>query len=116
MLTWKDNAPLFSMNGAMGDALLLYFGETNVDDILVSECILQIRLFELNHMWSAKTKLHRTYDDIKEPEVDIFISELESALQAHLDFEFSKYWTDWKKADPHFRAYVLNSPEPTWIE
>ena len=116
MLSWKNNTPRFSLNGDFGDALLLYFGETNVDDIIVSECILQIRLLELNDTWSAKAKLYRTYNDTKEPEVDIFISELTSALQAHLDFDFSKYWSDWTKVDPHFRAYVLDSSKHTWLE
>jgi len=81
----------------------------------ILETHFHIRLFEHNEAWSAKAKLYRVYDHAKEPEVDMFVSELNSALKAQLDFDFSKYWSHWKKEDSHFHASVLDSSKNTWI-
>lgn len=117
MLTWKTNTPQFSVNGDDGNSLLLYFGETYVDDFSPPECVVHIRLFELNKSWSAKAKSYPTHpDSATPPEVDMLVSELTSALQARLDFEFSKYLSDWKEADPHFMVIVLDSSKHTWLE
>jgi hypothetical protein len=116
MLTWKNNTPLFSMNGDLGDALIMYFGEVMFDGFTFSEFHCQILLVEHNDTWSEKVKLNRLlYEGNKEPDVDMFVSELQSALQAHLDFDFSKYWSDWKKADPYFQAFVRDSSKHTWL-
>ena len=116
MLTRNNNTPLFSMDGDLGDVLILYFGETTIDDIYVSEFMCQIRLSNHKDEWSVKVKLYRTYDDgAKEPDIDIFISELKSTLQTHLDFDFSKYLRRWKEEDSHFVAVVVDSSKHTWL-
>ena len=116
MLTWKTNTPQFSVNGDNGNTLHLLFGETYVDDINPPEYAVRIRLFEFNKSWSAKPELYPTLKDTEEPEIDLFVSELTYSLQAHLDFDFSKYLSDWKEADPHFMAFVSDSSKHTWLE
>lgn len=115
MLTWNNHTPRFSNGGYLGDALLLYFGFSLVDDIEVSEFTYRIRLFRDNDLWSAKVKLSREQGYGKQPEIDLFLSELNSALEAQLDFDFSNYLGHWKKEDSGFLATVLDSSIQTWL-
>jgi hypothetical protein len=115
VLTWKNNRPLFSRNGELGDGLLMWFGQTYYDDLIVPEFMCSIRLVEHNDMWSAKTKLDQLYPDTKVPDVGPFIVELKAAIKAHLDFDFGKYWSHWEREDPHFHAGVLDTSTSTWF-
>ena len=108
MLNWKNNSPFFALNGEFGELLLLYFGSTYVDDIKTSEAIFAVQLFSQNAEWTIKTRWSTFDDAYQKPAVDAFMSELNSALNDHLEFDFSNHLDHWKQNDPEFRCGVVD--------
>ena len=118
MLTWKNNTPLFSLHGELGNSIIMFFGEVMFDGFTFSEFRCRVLLFEYNETWSVKKgKMHRLLNEgNEEPDVEMFISELQSAVDAHMSFDFSNYWNYWNEVDPHFHAFVLDTSKHAWSE
>ena len=117
MLTWQNKTPLFSLYGELGDALIMFFGEVMFDGFTFAEFHCRIILVEHKGTWLAKANLSRLlYEGNKEPDIDMFVAGVQSALQAHLDFDFSKYLNHWKEEDSHFSAVVRSTSEDPWLK
>jgi hypothetical protein len=108
MLTWQGNAPRFVAEGIVGDKMTFFFGLTNLDDIEIAEFHFVIQLFECNGTWSVHTEWRQWGDQDQKPKVEVFLSELNTALKTRQGFDFKKYWQDWSHKDSHF-AVVLGT-------
>ena len=106
MLTWQDNSPSFSAKGVLGDEITLYFGQTMIDDIIVAEFHLIIRLIEIYGVWSSHFEWHELGERKQKPEINAFMSALNVALIARTDFDLNQYLQAWSYEDPNFAVVI----------
>lgn len=108
MLTWQEDGPCFIAKGFAGDKMGFHFGCTNIDDIEVTEFILEIELSEHQGVWSVETRWHQYNDRSQKPQVGVFLSKLKLVVKMHKNFDFRIYLNEWSRKDPHFAAVIHN--------
>ena len=109
MLTWQNNAPRFAAKGCVGDTMTFFFGSTNLDDIEIAEFHFGIQLFERDGTWSISTEWHQWGQRTQQPNLEDFLSELNTALKTQTELEFRQYWQAWSQEDSYFSVVIRNT-------
>ena len=109
MLICQNDPPHFAGDDSGGDEVALFFGETNFDDIWLTETLYIIKLRGHGSEWLLEVKSFSVWGAWNQkPKVDALVAELTTAIQTRTDFDFAEYLDDWKRQDEHFDFRIFS--------
>jgi hypothetical protein len=110
MLICQNDPPHFAGDDSGGDEVALFFGETNFDDIWLTETLYIIKLRRHGSEWLLEVESFSVWGAWNQKRnVDALVAELNTAIQTRTDFDFAGYLDDWKRQDEHFDFRIFRN-------